>query len=118
MTTVKIASMNCRGLRDLKKRKDVFKYLRERKCDIYCLQDSHLVNDDNPIVHAQWGFNHVLSPGRNNARGVLNLYNNSFEYELRRYKSDCNTGGSLAMILGTDVRLESPNPTPFIYQAK
>ena len=28
------------------------------------------------------------------------------------------TGGSLAMILGTDVRLESPNPTPFIYQAK
>ena len=27
-------------------------------------------------------------------------------------------GGSLAMILGTDVRLESPNPTPFIYQAK
>ena len=29
-----------------------------------------------------------------------------------------HTGGSLAMILGTDVRLESPNPTPFIYQAK
>ena len=29
-----------------------------------------------------------------------------------------STGGSLAMILGTDVRLESPNPTPFIYQAK
>ena len=29
-----------------------------------------------------------------------------------------NHGGSLANILGTDVRLESPNPTPFIYQAK
>ena len=27
-------------------------------------------------------------------------------------------GGSLANIFGTDVRLESPNPYPFIYQAK
>ena len=43
-----------------------------------------------------------------------------FEIELhhRKIPSYFCTGGSLAMILGTDVRLESPNPTPFIYQAK
>ena len=69
MNSVKISSLNCRGLRDSQKRKDVFKFLREKKSSIICLQDTHLLNTDNMSVHSQWGFEHVLCQGKSDASG-------------------------------------------------
>ena len=63
MNTVKILSLNCRGLRDFKKRKDVFRYLQDKKASIYCLQDTHLLRSDDNLIHAQWGHPFTLSPG-------------------------------------------------------
>ena len=69
MSTVKISSLNCRGLRDTQKRKDLFKFLREKKSSIFCLQDTHLLDSDNTLIHSQWGFEHVLCQGKSDARG-------------------------------------------------
>ena len=49
----------------MRKRRDVFKFLREKKAAIYCLQDTHLIESDNNAIHAQWGFEHILTPGKN-----------------------------------------------------
>ena len=39
--TVKIVSVNCQGLSDPRKRRDVFHYLRQKSYSIYLLQDTH-----------------------------------------------------------------------------
>ena len=39
--TVKVVSMNCQGLADPRKRRDVFHYLRDKSYSIYLLQDTH-----------------------------------------------------------------------------
>ena len=72
----------------MRKRRDVFKFLREKKASIYCLQDTHLIESDNNIIYTQWGFDHILTPGSTESRGVLNLFNNNFDFTLGRVKKD------------------------------
>ena len=91
-----ITSMNCRGLRDFKKRKDVFGYLRNLNSNIYCLQDTHIVDNDERLIRAQWGYNIYMSQGRTDSRGVLNLLNNNFEYEITMSYKDAV--GNLLML--------------------
>ena len=62
--------MNCRGLGDFSKRKDVFDYIRSKKASIYCLQDTHFVEKSENIIRSQWGFECLSSYGRSNSRGV------------------------------------------------
>ena len=53
---LKIISMNCRGLGDTNKRKDVFGYLREKSASIYCIQDTHFTPSMEKIIRMQWGY--------------------------------------------------------------
>ena len=64
VNTIKILSMNCRGLQDNSKRKDVFNFLRNKKYSILCLQDTHFSEKDHKIVRAQWGAEIYSSPGK------------------------------------------------------
>ena len=41
MASLKIGSMNVRGLSDPVKRRDVFEWLKEQNLSIVCLQDVH-----------------------------------------------------------------------------
>ena len=74
--------MNCRGLGDTNKRKDVFGYLREKSASIYCIQDTHFTPSMEKIIRMQWGYEIVSSYGTSNSRGVSILFNNTFEYKL------------------------------------
>ena len=47
-SNIKITSMNCQGLRDMKKHSDVIKYLGDS--EIYCLQDTHWLTEDKKFV--------------------------------------------------------------------
>ena len=96
MTKLKILSVNCRGLADRDKRKDVFHFLRDKKCSIYCLQDTHFTVSDLNYIRSQWGYNIYLSPGSREPRGVTVLFNNNFEYRLINEKSD--TAGNLILL--------------------
>ena len=93
---LKIMSLNCRGLRDNSKRKDVFKYLRERNYSICCLQDTHLTDEDYRYIRSQWGFEVFLSPGNRDSRGVAILFRNNFEYKVIKEKKD-TTGNMLIL---------------------
>ena len=44
--TLKVLSVNCKGLQDKQKRVDVLSYLKAMQAYIICLQDTHLVKKD------------------------------------------------------------------------
>jgi exonuclease III len=91
-----IASMNCRGLAGSEKRRDVLHFLRKKKYSIYCLQDVHFEKDMENKVRAEWGLNCFFSSFKTNARGVVILFNNNFEYKVHSSKNDKN-GNLLAL---------------------
>ena len=41
MDSLIILSLNCHGLGNLQKRRDVFHYLKQKGHSVYCLQDTH-----------------------------------------------------------------------------
>ena len=73
MDELNICSLNCRGLGNYKKRRDVFHYLRSRPFHIYMLQDIHCSQGKENIFRNAWGTNILIAPYRNNARGVAIL---------------------------------------------
>ena len=52
---LQIVSYNCQGLNSAEKRRDVFNYLKTKNCNIYCLQDTHFTEKDEPMIKNLWG---------------------------------------------------------------
>ncbi len=46
--------MNCRGMGNLAKRRDVFHFLRNKNYSVYCLQDVHFDKDMEHLVRCEW----------------------------------------------------------------
>ena len=79
----RLISLNCRGLNNNFKRKQVFRFLRNKKAQIYCLQDVHFTSDQEQIIKQQWGYNECyISPFKSNARGTAILFNNNFQFKV------------------------------------
>ena len=91
-------SANCQGIRNLQKRIDVLSYFKEQNPNIVCLQDTHLIEDDNVNIKELWNNEFFISGGKTNSRGVLILLNNNFEYEVLSCKKDKN-GNYLNLML-------------------
>ena len=53
---VTIFSMNCQGLGDVNKRKDLFNFLKQKKYSIYFLQDTHFTEKEEKYIRSMWGF--------------------------------------------------------------
>ena len=87
---MKIGTLNCKGLADEKKRKDVFNWLRQKKLDIYCLQEAHIQNSKREQARwkSQWGYEAFFSSLDSKSCGVVILFNNTFEYVLHNVISD------------------------------
>ena len=90
MEEIKILSVNCQGLGDITKRKDVFSYLKNLNYNIYCIQDTHFTENIENIVRNMWGFECYFSSFKSNSRGVAILINNNFEFEFLQQKKDTN----------------------------
>ena len=69
MSSIKVASMNCRGLGDLAKRKDVFNFLKQKAYSIYCIQDTHFTAKEESFIRSMWGFEIYNCPGTSESRG-------------------------------------------------
>ena len=72
---LKICSMNCRGLGDFKKRRDVFNKLRSDGYNLILLQDIHCKNGKENTFRNSWGKDILIAPFTHNARGVAILTN-------------------------------------------
>ena len=88
MTQLKICSFNVRGINENKKRRDIFTYLRRRKYDICMLQESHCTKDQEKIWENEWGYKAYFSSFKGNSRGVVILFNNTFQYTLHSISTD------------------------------
>ena len=82
MGGLKILSLNCRGLNGMKKRKEVFQFLKENKSDIYCLQDTHFTMEMQKTVYAEWNSECYFSHGTSKSRGVAVLFGNNIECKI------------------------------------
>ena len=86
--SLKILSVNCQGLGDINKRRDVFNYLRNMDYNIYCLQDTHFTIDTENDIRNLWGYDCHFSSYASNARGVAILFKNNFEFSVKKKKGD------------------------------
>lgn len=102
-------SQNCRGLNSVEKRRDLFQYVRQKKYDIICLQDVHLVENMEPFIKSEWGYHLYMSPFRGNQRGVMILINNTFEYEIGKIVKDPNGNFIIVELTISDKRLSRVN---------
>ena len=97
LTSIKVLSANCRGLRTYEKRVDVLTYLKETNASIVCLQDTHLRETDLLSVKQIW-HECYLHGCSNNSRGVSILLHNNFEYEVPEINRD-RVGNMLHLLI-------------------
>ena len=96
LSSIKVLSANCQGLRNTEKR-NVLNFLKETKASIVCLQDTHLIEEDLNLVNKIW-HKCYLHGTRTNSRGVAVLINNNFEYTVDEIHKDTE-GNYLQLLL-------------------
>ena len=119
-TTIKIITLNCRGLATREKRADMFAKLKEEKNDILLLQDIHWDNELLLRVKEEWGYKMICSTYTTQARGTAILFNNSFEFVIGETKRDpggnftlaeINLSNNISIVLGSIYGPNQDNPT-------
>lgn len=70
---IKINSFNCRGLRNVIKRKNIFQWIKSNYYGITLLQETHSVLEDENTWENEWGGDIYFSHGTRNSRGVAIL---------------------------------------------
>ena len=74
---LKIISLNCRGLRDKNKRKNLFFWLKNNNFHIILLQETFWTEDMKNEVEKDWSGKMVLNPGTIHSKGTATLLNDS-----------------------------------------
>ena len=72
----------------IEKRLDVFSYLKEKKCGIYCLQDTHTTKASERIFRSQWNNECLFSSGTSNSRGVAILFSKNLDFKIHNNIAD------------------------------
>ena len=91
MANLRILSYNAQGLQGSEKRIDVFEYLKNKKYDIYCLQDTHLTDENRADIINQWGNSKsIFSNFKSNSRGVAILFNKDIDLKIHKKIVDDN----------------------------
>ena len=85
---VKICSLNCQGLGDHQKRRDVLQYLRQSNYSIICLQDTHFTQSNERRIQQEWGYKAYFNSFDSKSRGVAIFLNNNFEFTVHNSFSD------------------------------
>ena len=93
---IKIISLNVRGLATDVKRRDVFKWLREQKCSLYCLQDIHCKPGQIDHWTAEWGYKCIFAPYKGDSRGTAILFSSTLDITIHQIEND--PGGNFNII--------------------
>ena len=82
--------MNCRGLGEQRKRRDVMHYIRNKKFDIVLLQDTHLTVKSIPFFNTLWKGSSFHSCHSSRSRGTSILFNSRLQHTFLTEKaSEC-----------------------------
>ena len=80
--------MNCRGLGQFRKRRDVFHFLKNTGADIFLLQDIHCSEKKRTLFRNCWGRDIFISSGTNNGRGVSVLPSKNIQLDVLKENHD------------------------------
>ena len=90
MDRITVMSMNCRGLSDAKKRRDVMHYIRNKNYHIVFLQDTHLTAKSIPNFDNLWRGKSYHSCFSSRSRGTSILINTNLQHSIIAEKrSEC-----------------------------
>ena len=87
---VLICSLNVRGMRDYKKRRELFHYFHKSEAGILLLQETHSTTDIEKQWRAEWGYTVLFAHGTNDSRGVCILIKNKFFCDIHNVFTDPN----------------------------
>ena len=85
---VNFVSLNVRGLSNLKKRRSVFTWCKNRKGDIVFIQETHCSKECQNKWKSEWGGKVFFSNGESNARGVSILIKKGLDFEEKKLYND------------------------------
>ena len=88
LNQIKIESLNCRGLRDIKKRLDFLDDFKKREINIINLQETHMTSKDLITLKKNWNCKFLIAGESNKALGVMIILNNNFEYKIHNVYKD------------------------------
>ena len=90
MNNVNLLSFNVRGLRDHKKRQEIFywlKNLQNGKLCIHLLQETHSIESDLDSWRKEWGADIFLPHGDSRSRGIAFLLPENKDYKILSFKN-------------------------------
>ena len=108
---------------NLQKRRDVFRYLKQKGHSIYCLQDTHFDKKTEKYVTSEWGYILFYFLHKSNSRDVAVLFNNNFEFKVREVQRDENGNFMIILLFAMNkelllVNIYGPNKdNPAFYQS-
>ena len=113
----KLTSLNVRGLSNFKKRRTIFCWCRKMKSDMIFLQETRSTHSTQEVKRhweREWGGKMLFSHGANNARGVIILVRNGFDYNVDTVKIDSQgrfilVKGKIQDVEYTVVNIYAPN---------
>lgn len=88
--SLKIVSLNVRGLAETSKRREVLKWLESKHSKIILLQETHSSIDTEPFWRAEWQGMLYFSHGTSNSRGTCILIHRSVPHTVHRVIPDPN----------------------------
>ena len=80
MDKISICTLNCQGLGDPHKRRDVLHYLRDKRFSIICVQDTHFTKNNENVILNEWGYKVFFNSFSSSSRGVAIFLRNNFEF--------------------------------------
>ena len=101
-TELVICSLNMRGLLNIMKKCETFRWLKMKKYAVHFLQEVHCTKDKEHIWSAELGYSAIFSSFSSASAGVCVLFNNNFNFQI--LKSFSNPEGRFVMV---DIKLES-----------
>lgn len=99
MTELKVCTLNVKGLRDRRKRHELFLWLREKKFSLYFLQETHSTVNDVKRWNNEWGAKAIWSHGSSNSKGTSILFNSNVQFSIVNSIVDTNGRFVIADIL-------------------
>ena len=93
-----IATVNVRGLRNAKKRKEMFVFFKKSEYDVICIQESHSNDQDEEIWSNEWGNKIIYSHGTTEAKGVAILINPKCKAQITVNKTTSDNDGRLLIV--------------------
>ena len=94
--SLKLLSLNVRGLGNFRKRRAIFTWCRKQKADLIFLQETHATKNCESQWKKEWGSSIMFSHGRTNARGVAVLIRSGLDIVILH--EHCDSKGRLIML--------------------